>query len=131
MIRRAIVLALALLAVGGCGDDGPLNSTATGAYALRTVNGSALPYTTPGSGTEIIDDVITLFQGGTYAGTAHRRSMVNGQLATQTIETTGTYSFFGTSVTLRVNETGLQRLGTISGTSMTFVESGNTSVYRK
>ena len=109
MIRRAIVLALALLAVGGCGDDGPLNSTATGAYALRTVNGSALP----------------------YAGTAHRRSMVNGQLATQTIETTGTYSFFGTSVTLRVNETGLQRLGTISGTSMTFVESGTTSVYRK
>lgn len=72
-MRRALIAILmsSFLACSGDGIAG--SSTVNGAYTLRSINGSSLPYTISGSGankTEILDDVITLYEGGTYASAA-------------------------------------------------------------
>jgi hypothetical protein len=123
---------LLALAMACSDDDIAGSSSTTGAYTLRTVNGSSLPYTVvtgTSAGTVVVDDVITLFQGGTFAGTRHFRATANGTLETRA--ETGTYTLFGTSISLRVNETGLTKVAIGDGVSMTFVEQGLTLVYRK
>jgi hypothetical protein len=132
---RKVLMALVVVFSAGCLGDGMTgSSTVTGAYTLRTVNGSPLPYTIVGSGTartEIIDDVITLYEGGTYAESGHSRTTLNGQVANASNTETGSYSLFGTSVTLRSSDGGRTRMPTIDGNTMTIVESGMTAVFTK
>jgi hypothetical protein len=133
MLRPLMGLVVAL-SVGCLGDGMTGSSTVTGAYTLRTVNGAPLPYTIVGSGTaktEIIDDVITLYEGGTYAESGHSRTTVSGQVANESNTEAGSYSLFGTSVTLRSSDGGRTRMPTIDGNTMTVVESGMTSVFTK
>ncbi len=133
-MRRALILLIAAFAAGCLNEGLTGSSTVNGAYALRTVNGTPLPYATGGSGsdkTEIIDDVITLYQGGTYAESAHSRTTLNGQVNTETTADSGSYALFGTSFTLTSGANGQQRRGLMEGNSMTIVENGRTSMYRK
>ena len=116
----------------GCSESPAGASTSTGMYTLRTVNGSTPPYTlTAGSeaGTVIVDDVIWIYEARTFAQTRHVRRSAAGPVETQSF--TGAVTFFGTSITLSVNETGRQKVAIGDGTSMTFVEEGVTMVYRK
>lgn len=109
-------------------------TTVTGNWSLRTVNGTSLPFTKSGSGankTEILDDVITLYEGLTFSQTVHQRVTTNGQASTVTLTETGAYTLFGTSVTLAGNSGADARRGLIEGNTMTIVENGMTFAYRK
>ena len=131
MMKR-LVLGLLLFAVACSDDDIAGASTTTGVYTLRTVNGAGLPFTvTSGTsaGTVIVDEVLNLYQGGTFAGTRHYRASANAPI--QTRNETGAYSFFGTSISFRVNETGDTKVAIGDGAQMTFIEQGMTLVFRK
>lgn len=133
-MRMAAVVAIAAICAG-CGGDGMTgSSTVTGAYTLRTVNGAPLPYTQSSSGTtktEILDNTISLHQGGTYSEEAHTRTTSGTQVTTQTITEAGSYSFFGNSITLQSGSSSHSRLLTVEGNTMTHVEAGVAFVYRK
>ncbi|MFL5468117.1 MAG: hypothetical protein ACJ79N_13705, partial [Gemmatimonadaceae bacterium] len=93
-MRNALIV-LALVSVACMDDEIVGGTTVTGAYVLRTVNGSPPPVTVAGSGankTEVLDDVITLFEGGSYAENGHTRVTANGQTTTEIISETGRYT---------------------------------------
>ena len=133
-MRRALFF-LAAVSCLACLDDNIVgSSTVTGSYTLKTINGSPLPFTITGSGankTEVVDDVITLFQGFTYSESTTSRITVNGQATNETKSRTGAFSLFGTSFILSSNDGSLERRGTISGNTMTIVEPGKVSVLSK
>ncbi|MDB4915535.1 MAG: hypothetical protein JWM95_3179 [Gemmatimonadetes bacterium] len=132
---RKVMLGLGLAFSVGCFDDVLTgSSTVNGAYTLRTINGSPLPYTTAGSGTnktETLDDVLTLYQGSTYAESGHVRKTVNGQVTTTNNTETGSYTLVGTSITLRSSDGTLGRIAMINANTMTFITDGVTSVFMK
>ena len=132
---RRILIGLAVAFSVSCGGSGIVgSSTVHGAYTLQTVNGSPLPYTTAASGTsktEITDDVITLYEGGTYAESGHSRITVNGQVTNQTNTKSGSYQLLGNSVSLLNNASGQLSFALIDGNTMTIVENGMTSVFTK
>jgi hypothetical protein len=131
---RKVLVALVMVAAVACDDGIVGSSTVTGDYTLLTINGAPLPYTITGSGankTEIVDDVITLFQGFTYSETINSRVTVNGQATNDTRLKTGAFSLFGTSIILSSNDGSMERRGTINANTMTIVEAGKISVLRK
>jgi len=119
----------------GCFDDYSTGvGTVTGAYTLRTINGSALPYTiTVDASTqkEIVDDMITLFSGGSYSRTQHANLTVSGQRTSQTNTEGGAYVLLGTSVTLNPSPSGRSTVTTVDGKTMTLVDSGITWTFMK
>jgi hypothetical protein len=133
MVR--VLLSLAMLVSVACFDDYSTGvGTVTGAYTLRTVNGAALPYTYNVDATtqkQIIDDMITLFSGGSYSRTQHANTIVSGQTTSQTNTESGTYQLLGTSVTLNPTPSGRSTVTTIDGRTMTLVESGITWTFMK
>jgi hypothetical protein len=134
MMRRVLMGLIVMLCVACLQGGLTGSSTVTGAYTLRTINGSALPYTIASSGTsktEIVDDVITLFQGGTYAESGHSRTTLAGQVSNESNSETGSYGLVGTSVTFQSSDRTRSRLMTITANTMTFVEPGMTSVFSK
>lgn len=132
---RRLMIAFVVACSVACNNDGLTGSTTVnGKYTLRTVNGSALPYTISGSGankTEILDDAITLYEGFTYSRSAHSRVTVNGTASDVTTSDAGSYSIFGTSVTLTSGTGGPATLALVSGNSMTVSTAGLTYVFRK
>ena len=131
MIRSSSLIIAVAMATGGCFDPIPQGpSTITGTYTLQTVNGAALPTTKPGTNVEILNDTITIYGPGNYAHYGNSRTTVNGQATTSRTSMTGTWGALGTSVTF-VPVSGTQRVALVEGTTMTFVEAGVTSVYRK
>ena len=131
---RRVLMGLVVACSVACLDEGVTGgSSITGAYTLRTINGSALPYTISESGaakTEILSDVITLYQGGTYARLRESRTTVNAQVTIESRDETGAYSLVGTSVSMR-NVVGTTTVATIGGNTMTIVEAGMTAVFTK
>ena len=132
MMRRTGFLLL-LAGLAACFED-PVSggSTINGSYALQSINGAPLPNTPSASDTSrviVVDDVITLYGGFTYAQSGHRRA--NESAPALDFHGTGTYSIEGTSVRLRSNETGLQRIAQINANTMTLIEPQRTWVYRK
>lgn len=133
-MRRVLTCFVVAFSFACFGEGITGSPTVTGPYTLRTINGSPLPYTISGSGTvktEIMHDVITLYQGGTYARTRDSRTTVNGQMTNESTSETGSYGLVGTSVTLRGNGAGQSTLATINGNTMTIVEAGMTAVFTK
>jgi hypothetical protein len=131
---RKLLVAFLIITSAACKEEIVGSSTVTGTYTLRTLNNTQLPYTLPGSGatkTEVLDDAITFYQGNTYAETRHVRLTTNGQVTTETQEDAGAYSFFGISLTLTSGRGNPERRGRIDGNTMTIIEAGLTSVYRK
>lgn len=132
---RAILIALAAVSCIACEDAvTQAGGTVAGLYTLRTVNGAALPYTVPATGTtktEILADTIQLNKIGTFSRAQHRRVTVNGQATQSAVRFTGTYSLQGTSITLLNNENGSQSVALGNATTMTFIEAGVTSVFSK
>lgn len=131
---RKTLVGLAVALFIACDDGVVGTSHISGDYELKTINGSSLPYTISGSGanrTEVLDQVITLYNGGTYAETGHRRVTVNGQASTQAITGAGSYEFFGTAVTLRSSSGSYERRGLFNEKAITIVEEGLTQVFSK
>jgi hypothetical protein len=130
-----VLLGLAMLVSVGCFDDYSTGvGTITGAYTLRTINNSPLPYTINVNATtqkEIIDDMITLFSGGSYSRTQHSNGTVSGQTTSETYTESGGYVLLGTSVTLNPTPSGRSTITTIEGRTMTIVEDGITWTFMK
>ena len=132
---RSVLAGLIVVFSAACLGEGLTgSSTITGDYTLRTVNGSPLPYTISGSGanrTEIVGEVITLYQGGTYARSRDSRVIVNGQMTSESSAETGSYTLLGTSVTLVNGANGQATLASINANTMTIVKAGMTAVFTK
>jgi hypothetical protein len=131
---RKTLIGLAIALFLACDDGVVGTSHISGDYELKTINGASLPYTISGSGankTEILDRVITLYNGGTYSERGHRRVTVNGQATTQDITGAGSYSFFGTSVTMLSSDGSYERKGLFNEKAITIVEPGLTQVFSK
>jgi len=132
-MRKMLFAAIAALVIAGCDSGVTGVKSINGSWSLRTVNGAALPFTTSGSGTnktEITSDVITLFEGFTYQEVIQKRVTTNGTATTASVTETGSFSTFGTSVTLQSN-LPRERRGLIEGNSMTIVENGMVQVYKQ
>ena len=133
-MRKVLVCLLLVVSAGCLNEDVVGDTTATGAYTLTRINNAALPFTLSTVGTtktELLDAVITMFQGGTYAETSHLRVTTNGVVTTQTRNDTGSYSFFGITLTLTSSAGNPERRGRIEATTMTIIEEGKISTYRK
>ena len=126
MTMRSVSIALTLVCVA-CLNDGVVGSTTlTGAYVLRTVNASPPPVVIAGSGsdkTEIMDDVITFFEGGSYAENGHLRVTVSGQATEQIIFDTGRYSPLSNSIGL-ASSSGQLRSAIGDGKTLRIVQAG-------
>ncbi|HUQ48087.1 MAG TPA: hypothetical protein VM053_07585 [Gemmatimonadaceae bacterium] len=100
MRKMLIVLLLGMQAA--CWSDKVTgSSTVFGTYTLRTVNGSFLPFTVSGSGTtksEIVADTIFLYEGFTFAESAHYRNTVNGTVTLQRVADNGSFGLLGNSI---------------------------------
>lgn len=123
---RSALIGLTLVCVACLNDDVVGSTTLTGAYVLRTVNASPPPVVIAGSGsdkTEIMDDVITFFEGGSYAENGHLRVTANGQATDQVIFDTGRYTPLSNSISL-ASSTGQLRSAIGDGKSLKIVQGG-------
>lgn len=132
--RRTLMVSMLTVFTIACGDDEVGNPTVRGDYALRTVNGAALPYVTTSAGnvkTELLDDVLSLYSGSTFSEVSHVRITTNGTVTTQTITETGTYAALGTGLLFSYNSARSSRQSVFNNRTLTFLEPGMTSAYIK
>jgi hypothetical protein len=130
MTMRRLLVAMAGVALMACTEIPSGNPNLTGTYTLRSVNGQPLPFSSSGS-TQLLDDAISLFDGATWSSTGHVRTTSGTGSVVETVHRTGPFTSFGTSLTLRVNETGGTRVGVYESNAITFIEAGVTSVYAR
>jgi len=133
-MRRLLAL-LVLSAAVACGGDSSTNpsATLTGSYSLRTVNGSPVPYTVIQIGAdkyEIVSDVVTLNEGGTWSESGTDRTTQSGQVTTGTITDNGTYTVNGTAITLISSQSGTVT-GAVGAGTLTLTAEGIVLVYQK
>ncbi len=134
MKRALFTLAIAAMPVACFSGGVTGTATVNGKYTLQTVNGAALPYAVPGSATklEVVDDVVNLYEGFTYAVSGQTRSMVNGQMTVQAVTENGTFSLQGNAIYFRnvINSVPLLA-GTIEANKMTVLRGELVYVYNK
>lgn len=133
----ATILLLAAATLPACGDStgpGLGLGTPTGTYTLRTINGSALPFTVDdGAGTVVVilSDAFALQDGGRFTETFSLRVTENGTTTTETNTNAGAWTLAGTAVRLTFDVDGLSVSGTLSGGVLTIVDEGLSLVYRR
>ena len=134
-VLAALAMASMLAACNVFTESPPGSETSTGVYVLQSVNSKPLPYTlseSGGSKTELIDDTISLFQGGTFARTYHTRTTANGQVTNATVARTGTWAIgIGATITLSANEDGARMIVAINARRMTSMDAGISYLYMK
>lgn len=134
-MRRTAPVVLALLL--GCGTDAPLQPdpvALVGRWNLESVNGQRLPYTDPQISAykfETLSNTVTMDSRGFYKAQARYRVTTNGH-ATMRVDTdSGSYSVNPPQVTISSMVTGERDVGTISGTTLTFIVPGHSFVFSK
>jgi hypothetical protein len=101
MMRKLLIVLLVGMQAACWSDKVTGSSTVFGTYTLRTVNGSPLPFNVSTSGTtrsEVLADTIFLYEGFTFAESAHYRNTTNGAVTTQIITDRGSFALLGNSV---------------------------------
>jgi hypothetical protein len=130
-MRKSIVAAVLVL-MAACGAATiPAPVGVAGSYSLRTVNGVSLPFILSQTGpslNELVDDVITLSDNGTWTSSGHVRNTVNGQSSTTASTNAGSFTKLGESITLSSLTTGAS-IGVISNGTLTLGQQGVTYVY--
>lgn len=102
-IRSLLCVAVFLAACGGDATGPDSGFSFVGTYTLVTVNGSGLPYVALQSGQSsisIVDDRVTIADGGSWAEQGTLRVVTNGQAATQIYSTSGNWVRSGNSLSL-------------------------------
>jgi hypothetical protein len=138
-MRKSLV-GLALLAVIGsaaaCSDiTGYSTGSVSGDYQLRTFNGQSLP-AFMGSNSfgsdELLDEVFTIDADGTYADTYQiRTTSATGARTTQTYQDFGTWDRNNSAFQFRDSRTGDIFTGSLSGSTLTISQLGDTYVYTR
>jgi hypothetical protein len=124
-----LVAVLAATTVAACGGDSATSPTATnfaGTYTLRTVNGSNLPYVLLQNDTKtvtIMDDHITIADGGTWSEDGTLRVVTNGVTTTLVSSDDGTWVRSGNSIVLHSTTANLTAYsGTFTDTSLSLTD---------
>lgn len=132
---RRLLIALLVATQAACWSDKVTgSSTVFGTYTLRSVNGSSLPFTVSGSGTnksEIVSDTIWLYEGFTFAESAHYRNTVNGTVTDQKVTDSGAFSLLGNSASFFSNDNSPVKTYVIDADVITVVKPGLTMPFRK
>lgn len=117
---RRLVLALASIALLGCGSDSSTGPTisAQGTWNLQTVDGSPLPYTTflqsaPVLREEILSDQYVLNMDGTYTEAFTTRETQGTTVTTSDGSDNGTWTQAGNTVHITSAD---PNVGSINGT---------------
>lgn len=133
-MRWAVVATLAWTA---CGDSsGPADdpSVITGTYTLRTINGTALPFTLgefEDFKLEILSDAFTFASDKTFRDIIVTRETDAGVATTSTDTINGTYAITNSAIVLTNTENETLSATLSGGNTMTAVGEGFTLVYRK
>lgn len=129
---RSVIIGLVAAVTLSCyNGDITGSSTTRGTYTLRTIAGSDLPFMMPGTGTEILSDTLTLYEGFTYSETIVSRSTVNGQPVTTTTSRSGPYGINQGALVFGSNTGAPTRTATINANRMILLDGGLTYVYSK
>jgi hypothetical protein len=134
-MRRFLVLLVVAAAVS-CGGDSSTsaNTTVSGTYTLRSVNGLKLPFIVAENDSvrfEIVNDAFTLADDRSWTETGISRTTLNGQASTDSIARSGTYVLGnGTKITL-ISSNGDFSDGTIGGGTLTVINEAVSAVYQK
>lgn len=132
---KKLLIALAVLSLG-CNSytlTTPSQELLTGNWNLVSVDGNSLPYAPPHAGSdkeEVVQDVLTITAPDTFSEVTTIRVTQNGQVTTQTVLDSGTYTFNSYTVTFYFKN-GSTGSGTIIGRKMTVTTSGITFDYKK
>jgi hypothetical protein len=109
---RRIAFLVALVALAACNNDSTSpNGSVNGTYSLRTVNGSALPYTFS-DGSVLISDRLTMNSDGTYTDVA---TFSNASSATEQ----GLWSINNNLITFNDQTDSFTYNGSLSGSVLT------------
>lgn len=134
-MRRIIPLVLAVSI--GCGPDAlvqPTTRTMVGTWNLQSINGQPLPYTDPqasGYKFETLSNSVTMDSRGFYRSRGQYRITSNGRMTMYATADSGTYALSDPQLVIVSMATGDSQIGTVSGTTITFVAPGHTFVLRK
>jgi hypothetical protein len=123
---KLIITAALAIVMAACGsqDATSPSTSVSGDYALRTVNGSPLPYTFS-DGTTLTSDVLTLRSDGTFSESAQFRD--GTVLVLQ-----GFYSANNGAIAFTDQDTGTTFSGSVSGDVLTEIfANGLTEVFQK
>jgi hypothetical protein len=131
-----LVSALALVVLAACGGDkatNPASDSIAGVYSLRSVNGTALPYTFQDGADSytLTNDVITIADGGSWSETFSYQQTVGGVSSTQTGSDSGTWSRAGTSVSFDSYGGYTAYSGTFTGSSLNLSDGTFTQVFAR
>ena len=137
--RYLAALALALAACGGSDKSTGPGGTLEGTYALKTINGRALPavvFQIPDDKVEITSGSVTMNANNSFSETVTLRETITGSPVEETpITCPGTYTRSGSAITFSEPETedcGGTYTGTwSSGNTLTVNFGGVTGVFRK
>jgi hypothetical protein len=137
-LMRSIIkatLLLSILLVGACSDSsGPGGeSSITGTYILKTVNGSPLPFVLIQVGSdklEIVSARLTLNSDMTFGDRSTIRLTEAGQVTTEEDMSVGTYTRTGNTVVLRFSD-GAQQALVINGRALSGTIEGFSFVYER
>lgn len=134
MRRSLIIPALALLlACGGGGESptSPASASIAGAWTMRTVNGTTLPFLvqlgTAGSVT-LKTDVLTIADAGTWSETYTYRQ--SGQASDQTGAASGAYTRVGTALVFQQG-TATYYTGAFTGSALNLSDGTFAYVFTK
>lgn len=133
-MRKSLLLLLVAVSAACWSDKVTGSSTVYGTYTLRSVNGSSLPFTVSGSGTnksEILSDTIWLYEGSTFAESAHYRNTVNGTATEQRITDDGSFALLGNSISFISNDRSPVKTYVIDAGVMKVVKPGLTMAFQK
>lgn len=130
----AVAVTLTLAACGGGGGDPVSPRSISGTYALRTINGRGLPYTsqvTADYRLEVSGSVLTLGNGGSCFERSTYIETINGFASEETAFDTCAFSVSGRTV--RVTYTnGAQNSGTFDDNILSLrTDGGDDLVYRR
>jgi hypothetical protein len=120
LLRALTVSTLLLMAACDRGPTAPTDPLA-GTWTLVAVNGVAVPVTVFGGADgpfEIVSDVLTVANSGSFTRVTNRRTTVGGQVTTQVVTDEGS-SIAGTSTaTLLFYSDSTKHSGPLRGTSL-------------
>jgi hypothetical protein len=133
-MRKFLIVFLAAATAACWSDKVTGSSTVFGTYTLRSVNGSSLPFTISGSGTnksEIVADTIWLYEGFTFAESSYYRNTVNGTVTNQKVTDSGSFGLLGNSASFFSNDNSPVKTYVIDSDVITVVKPGLTMPFRK
>ena len=134
-MRRLFILATLALAACGSDSTSPTSVNVVGTYQLKTVNGGGLPAVlqqTSAGKVEVLDDMVTLNADHTYSETGHLRgTLSDGTVTTSPSTDVGTYSSTNGAVQFTSTAGAGTTNASVSGNTLTIIESGFTLVYSK